>query len=367
MSHVLILGAGNGGLAAAADLVRRGFQVALYNRSPGALEPLREQGGVRYEGVIGEGFAPLAQITTDLSGVVAEADFIMACVPATAHAFLARALAPHLKDGQRVLLNPGGMLGSLAFLRELRQAGFVGQLHLGETGTLTTICRKPDPASIRVTSVLREVPFAALPGRDSAGYAETVRDAVPNLQPLEHILATGLTNVNAVLHPPAMLLAAAWIEHSGGDFYYYYDTATPSVGRLMAALDRERLAVAAAWGVQVEPFLDLFARIGSTSREAAEAGDHERALRDSTPNRYIKAPPDLSHRYMLEDIPFGVVPLADLGRAAGVDLPVTEALITLASTITDHDFRAEGRTLPRLGLASQPPESILRLLREGPI
>jgi opine dehydrogenase len=194
-----------------------------------------------------------------------------------------------------------------------------------------------------------------------------VRQAVPNLQPVEHALVTGLANVNTVLHPPAMILGAAWIEHTGGDFYYYYDTATPSVGRLMAALDRERLAVAAAWGVQVEPFLELFARIGSTSREAAEAGDHERALRDSTPNRYIKAPPDLTHRYMLEDLPYGVVPLADLGRVASVEIPVTEALITLASAITAHDFRAEGRTLARLGLGSQSPDAILRLLLEGPL
>src|SRR5215212_6868538 len=154
MSHVLILGAGNGGLATAADLSRRGIPVALYNRSPEALEPIRQQGGVRYEGVIGQGFAPLPLVTTHLAEVTPEADLIMACLPATAHAFVAQALAPHLRDGQWVLLNPGGMLGSLAFARELRAAGFRGQVHLAETGTLTTICRKSDPGCIRVTSVL---------------------------------------------------------------------------------------------------------------------------------------------------------------------------------------------------------------------
>src|SRR5262249_47763575 len=148
-------------------------------------------------------------------------------------------------------------------------------------------------------------------------------------------------NVNMVLHPPAMILGAAWIEHTGGDFFYYYDTATPSVARFLAALDRERLAVARAWHVDAEPFLDLFARIGSTSPAAAAAGGFPQALLDSAPNRRIKAPPSLDHRYMHEDIPHGVVPLAVLGHAVGVPTPTLDALVTIASTVTARDYWAE--------------------------
>jgi opine dehydrogenase len=197
--------------------------------------------------------------------------------------------------------------------------------------------------------------------------AVEVAYALPHLLPVSHTLATALTNINTVLHPPAMILAAAWIEHSGGDFAYYYDTATPSVAHLLAALDAERLAVARAWRVDAEPFLDLFARIGSTSREAAAAGDFRQALLDSAPNRHIKAPPSLDHRYMHEDIPFGALPLAELGRAAGVATPNYDAVVTLASTITGRDYRAEGRTFARLGLQGQAVEQVLELLLEGPV
>jgi opine dehydrogenase len=365
MGHVLVLGAGNGGFAVAADLSRRGLEVALYNRSDGPLEPVRAQRGIRYEGVFGEGLAPVAAATTDLASVVPGADLVLACVPATAHAFLARELAPLLGDDQPVVLNPGGVLGALAFARDVRAAGFRGALRVAETGTLTHICRKPDTGSVRVTSVATDLPFAALPGRETAAFAAQVGDVLPHLLPVSHTLATALTNVNTVLHPPAMILAAAWIEHTGGDFAYYYDTATPSVAHLLAALDAERLAVARAWRVDAEPFLDLFARIGSTSRAAAAAGDFRQALLDSAPNRHIKAPPSLDHRYMHEDIPFGALPLAELGRAAGVPTPNYDAVVTLASTITGRDYRAEGRTLARLGLEGRSVEEVLEMLVQG--
>lgn len=365
MGHILIVGAGNGAFAVAADLARRDLVVAMFNRSPQALEPVVAQGGVRYRGVMGEGFAPVRLATTDPAEVVRDAEAILVCVPATAHALLAERLAPHLMPGQPVLLNPGGLLGSVAFVRSLRAAGYQGQVTIGETGTLTHICRKPEPGAVTVTSVLRQVPFAALPGRATGGLFARLEAMVPSLAPQPHILAAGFANVNAVLHPPGMLLGAAWIEHSGGEFYFYHDGATPAVARLLAAMDRERQAVARAWGVTVETFPRLFANIGSTSEAAARSGDYLQALLDSTPNRYIKAPPSLDHRYMHEDIPMGVVPMADLGRAAGLPTPVLNAVIEIAGVMTGRDYRAEGRTLDSVGLGNLEPRQLLQFLTDG--
>jgi opine dehydrogenase len=94
----------------------------------------------------------------------------------------------------------------------------------------------------------------------------------------------------------------------------------------------------------------MFAEIGSTSREAAASGDFRQALEDSVPNRFIRAPSSLDSRYLHEDIPFGVVPLADIGKAVGAKVAVLEAIITIASTIAARDYREEGRTLARMGL-----------------
>ena len=365
MADVLVLGAGNGGFAMAADLILRGHRATLYNRTSDTLSAVVDQGGIRYTGVLGEGFAPIESVTTDLAGVVARADLIIACVPATAHRSIARALAHHLEEGQAILLNPGGMLGSLAFLRELRASGHSGNVRIAETGTLTYICRKPDPGSVFITNVLKSVPFAAFPASSTKDFLEDVEDIVPNLKPASHILAAGLANVNAVLHPPAMVLGAAWIEHTQGDFRYYLDAATPAVAHLLEALDMERRAVARAWGVDVPSFPQLFASIGSTSSEAGEKEDYLLTLLDSTPNHHIKAPPSLDHRYMHEDIPFGLVPMIDLGRAAGVETPTMTAVAQIACVSTMRDYWAESRTLDSLGLGGWSKEHVLELLEEG--
>jgi len=364
VANILVLGGGNGGLAATVDLTLRGFDVSLWNRSPEVLESISNAAEIRYEGVFGDGAVPVPRMSTDLSDLVSGVDLLLVCLPATAHRALARGLAAHLR-AKPIILNPGGLLGSLVFVRDLRAAGHKGSVRIGETGTLTYICRKPDPASIRVMSVARDLPFAAFPGSDTKEFAAEVATILPNLSPAAHILAAGLTSINTVLHPPAMILAAAWIERTQGDFFYYYDTATPSVGRLMAKLDAERLAVAQAWSVETESFLSIFARIGSTSVAAAASGDFRRALEESEPNRSIRAPKSLDDRYMHEDIPFGLVPLAELGRLAGVSTPVLDAIIVIASTITGRDFRSEGRNLGRMGLEGLRVDQVLEMLEDG--
>jgi opine dehydrogenase len=364
VTRVLIVGAGNGGFAAAADLTRRGAVVALYNRTAEKLHPVIEQGGVRYSGVLGDGLAPIARTSTDLGEVMDGAELIVVCTTASAHDDLAARMAAHLRPAQRIVLNPGGMLGSVAFSRALRRAGYAGNLTIGETGTLTYICRKPDPGSIRITSAAGDVPFAAYPGKATSGLVSAIAALLPRVNPQPHVLAAGFANVNAILHPPVMVLGAAWIEHTGGDFCFYYDAATPAVGRLLGALDAERLAIARAWDVRVPPFLELFGRIGSTTPAAAASGDHQRALLESAPNRHIKAPPSLDHRYLHEDIPYGVVPLADLGHRAGVPTPFLDAIVTLSSLLGRRDYRAEGRTLDALGFAGRAPREIVRALTE---
>ena len=365
MTRVAVLGAGNGGFAATVDLTLWGHEVRLWNRGAAALEAVAARSAVAYTGVLGAGTAHFERATTDLETAVRAAEVLLVCLPAPAHEALATALAAHLEPDQLVVLNPGGLLGSVAFARTLRREGYRGGLRIGETSTLTYIARKDGPGSVTITSVAVNLPFAALPARMNDESIEHLRPILPSLRPVANVIAAGIASINTVLHPPGVLLGAAWIEHSGGDFAYYADTAVPSVARLMAAIDAERLAVAAAWGIRTASFLEEFARIGSTSAEAAAAGDHLQALRDSLPNRAIRAPSSLDSRYMHEDIPFGVVPLEDLGHTAGVDTPVLTSIITVASTITGRDYRSEGRSLAGVGLGELPPARVIALLEDA--
>jgi opine dehydrogenase len=362
VARVAILGAGGGGCAAAADLSRRGFEVRIASRSAETLAPLRAQGGVRYTGVFGEGFAPVATITTDVAEAVAGADVVMVAAPMMAHLGLAATLAPHLRTEQVLFLTPGHL--ALAVPSTLRRHG-IRQPVTCEATTLPYAARVIEPGLVRVALEVARLRFAAFPSRETARLAERVARLYPSLSPLGHVLESVFLYTNAVHHPPATICNAGRIESTGGDYAHYYDGITPSVGAVIDRTDEERRAIAAALGVATEPFVDYFHTLGYTTEAARRTGLAYEAFHQSEPDRWIKAPSTLRHRYLDEDVPFGLVPLVALARWAGVATPIMDALIELACALRGVDYRKDGLTLERMGLADVARGDLDRLLREG--
>lgn len=362
---VAVLGAGNGGCAAAADLAGRGFEVRLYNRSRERLEPLLRRGGLERHGEAGEGFVELAAITDDLDRAVGGADLVMLTVPISAHPFYARRLGPVLPPGAVLFLNPGHMGGGLFMAHEIHRLTGRTDVRTCEVSTLAYACRMRGPASVNVMRVMRSLPFAAFPGRAQEELFERLRPLYPSLVQASHVLETGFLDINAVEHPPQIICNAGWVEHTEGAYLFYYEGTTPSVGRVIDTLDRERIAVAEAAGVPTKPFVQVFQEMGYTTEDAARVGTAHAALRESAPNRWIKGPRSLDHRYLHEDVGWGLVPWSELGRSLGVATPVMDALITLGSTLNGRDYRAEGLTLERLGLAGRRPGELAAYLRDG--
>src|SRR5262245_5497128 len=264
---VAILGAGHGGCAAAADLTRRGFRVRLHARNAARLAPLRERGGVEARGVQ-EGFVPLSVLTTDVAEALDGTDLIMLVVPSVAHAHYTGVLAPLLRPDRPVFLNPGHTGGGLHFVHELRRAGYRDALQTCETVTLTYICRMEGPATVGIYSYVRRLRFAVLPGRVAVPLYERVRPLYPEIVPASSVLETGLANMNAVFHPPGMLMNAGWVESTAGGFRFYREGITEAVGRVVAEVDAERVAIARALGVPARSFLDTFFEAGLTTAPA---------------------------------------------------------------------------------------------------
>jgi opine dehydrogenase len=365
MATVAVLGAGNGGLASAADLTLRGFDVRLFTRRPETLAAVVDAGGIELEGVAGEGFVPIATITSDLEEAVVGADMIELVVPTTAIEYYGTALAPTLKDGQPIFLNPGHTGGGLYLAHELRRAGFKGAIKTCEVASLTYACRLQGPARVKIFSTATSLPFAAFPGKHSSELLELAQTMYPGVQPAESVLETALHNLNAVEHPPQTILNAGWIEHTKGDYYFYREGTTPAVGRVIDAVDAERLTLAQALGVKTKSFVQLFFELGYTSETAAATGSSHAALQESQPNWSIKGPPSLDHRYIHEDVGTGLVPWAALGDLAGVDTPTMDNLIVLASLINGRDYATVGLTLGKLGLEGVTLEALPRFLQSG--
>ncbi len=365
IQKIAILGAGNGGCAAAADLTLRGFQVRLFSRSESTIAKLAKLGEVELvESGVSKKAAPYF-MSPHLPPVVQGVDLIVIATPAVGHEYLAKGLANYVGDGQRILLNPGHTGGSLHFANLLRQLGCKAQVQLCETVTLTYICRMPQPGRVEIYRRTTNLRCAALPGKHTTELVGEIQSVFPNVIAAANVLETGFSNINAIMHPAGMLGNAGWIEKTGGDFLYYREGITPSIGAWIDALDGERLEIVRALGLTPLRFVDIFHGAGLTTTEARDSGSAYQAIHESEPNFTIKSPPSLDHRYIKEDVGYGLVPMAEVGKLLGIETPVMDALITLASVALGIDFRVEGLTLEKMGLAGVAPADLQRILTEG--
>jgi opine dehydrogenase len=360
--EIAIIGAGNGGCAAAADLTLRGFSVRLYGRSLSTVVPIKDRGGIEISGALGDHFAPLATITNDAGEAIRGADLVMLMGPTHAHDAMAVTIAPHVADDQILLAAPGHTV--LLIPNALRAKGLDVRAYC-DTATLPYIARKSGPAAVRIMQAARYLVFASFPGDRTTELAERIRVVYPSIQPGANLLETVFPYTNAIHHPPAILCNAGRVEATGGDYYHYYDGISPAVGRLIDGLDRERLTVASALGVRALPFVEHFYRIGYTTEAARTTGLAYEAFHQSEPDRWIRAPSSLDYRFLNEDVPYGLVLLSELGRLAGVATPTMDHVIHLACAATGKDYRAEGLTLDRLGLGGRDAAGAISLLNHG--
>ena len=365
IKKIAVLGAGNGGCAAAADLTLRGFEVRLFSRTDKTLLPIMKRGGITLVEGDGEKFAGLFFVSPLIIPVVTGADLIIVAAPAVAHEYLAKSIAPYLSDGQIILLNPGHTGGSLHFAQLLRSFGCKVDFRLCETVTLTYICRMPEPARVEVYRRTTNLRCAAFPGKHTEDLVRAVSAVFPHIVAAANVMETGFSNINAIMHPAGMLGNTGWIEKTGGDFYYYREGITPTIAAWIEEVDEERLEIGNRLGLNPLRFIDIFYQAGLTSVDARASGSVYRAINESEPNRTIKSPATLDHRYVKEDVGYGLVPMAEIGGLMEVKTPVMDALITLASVALGIDFRSEGLTLEKMGLARIRPEEFPAILENG--
>jgi opine dehydrogenase len=359
LPRVCVAGAGAGGLAMAAHLALLGCAPRLYNRSPARIEPVRQTGGILASGAV-SGFAKVPVATTDPAEAAGDADLVMVVVPATGHREMAARLGPHLHDGQVVLLNPGRTGGALEFAAVLREKKCTARPVVAEAETLLYACRDMNPGSVHLFGVKNAVPVAALPAYLTPDVLAVTGRVLPYFVAGDNVLKTSLDNIGSIFHPALTILNAAWIEERHGDFEYYREGASPSVALILEALDKERVAVASALGVGAISARDwLYRAYGASGQDLYEA------IQANPGYEGIKAPNRLNHRYITEDVPMSLVPIAALGEHLGVPVPSLNAIIHLASVLHRRDYRAEGRTLDKLGLAGLSVQQILRLVVEG--
>ncbi len=359
-----VLGAGHGGTAMAGHLSLMGFDVALYNRSEGRLRAIQSAGGLELltdcTDILPHGFARLDTVTINTHEAIEGRDILMVVVPATAHRFIAEQIAPHLVDGQIIVLNPGRTGGALETLKVIRDCGCKSDIVVAEAQTFLYASRSMNPAQTKIFRIKNSIPVAALPAHSTPEVVSELRKAFPQFVPGDNVMKTSLDNIGAIFHPAVTVLNAARIESTNGDFDYYTEGITPAVSLILEAMDKERVQVAEALGFRAMSAREwLYIAYDAAGRTLYEA------MRANRGYDGIKAPKTVFTRYIKEDIPMSLVPIASLGRLVNVPTPAIDSIILLGSMLLQVDFWAEGRTAESLGLTGKSLKEIRHFILDG--
>jgi opine dehydrogenase len=362
MANYAVIGAGHGGKAMAAHLALMGFRVTLYNRTAERVAAIRARGGIDLESYDGgpHGFGRLAAVTSDMGQALADAELVMVVVPSSAHADVARVAAPHLRAGQIVVLHPGRTLGAIEFTKVLADQGCKADVTVAEAETFICASRSDGPAQARIFRIKEAVPLAALPATQTPRVLEALAPAYPQFINGTNVLHTGLNNMGAIFHPALTLLNAGWIESTHGDYQFYIEGVTPSVARVLEVLDRERVTVAASLGIRARTAMEWLQMAYDATGE-----DLNEAIHNQSGYYGIKAPNTLNHRYIFEDVPMSLVPIAALGQHYGVSVRGMDAIIRLACIIHRTDYWRRGRTLDKLGIDRLSVSELTQFVMEG--
>jgi opine dehydrogenase len=352
---VSVLGAGNGGQALSAHLAINGCEVNLFEhpKFKENIEKINEKGGIELSGKL-QGFGKISQATTDIKEAIEDTSIIMIVAPSFAQRPLIELALPYLVNSQIIVLIPGNF-GSFEIKKILKNSG--KELIIAETNSLPYACRKVEEGKVNIWGVKSYISIASLPAVNIKKVIEILNDFFPiPLTPAKNSLAISFSNPNMIVHCPTMILNVGRIESTKGDFMFYCEGMTESVCKIMEKMDNERIKI----GEKLD--LNLISTFEWLKQTYHLEGKSLHEVISSSPvygGHGPDAPRVLNHRYLTEDVPHLLVPIASFGKLLGVQTPIIDSIIILASAINEIDHFKKGRNLDVLGLSGMSTEEIL--------
>lgn len=355
---IAVLGAGNSGCALAADYAYRGHEVTLIKTSRAVHDDnfdfLCEHDGHMILDEFGaEKVCRIARLSRDIKDIRGS-DIILLCTQTGYHADVLKRAAPYFSAGQLLLIVPGYFSTAYALGLGIDRSVIIAE---AESNFIDGRISEPGRFKVGFRNVRNPIgvyPRAALP------------DAVKKLSGLgtpftylESVAEAALHNPNMIVHTVGAVMSIPRIEATGGDYCMYHEVFTPSVWRILEALDGEKQSLLERLGCEPVPYAEACKfRNSLDERRSGKEVFYEYA---SMPTR-AKGPTKVDSRYISEDVPQGLVLMESLGKALGMETPVCGALIALASAALGRDLRDEGRSLERLGM-----ENIKTILEDAGI
>ncbi len=341
--NITVLGTGNAGTTISADLAHKGHRVTMLKTSDKLhnenFDAIQKNLCITVNDLDGRYTTPIHCATTDYAEAMADAELVIVYNQTNYHRNVIEKLAPHIRDGQLFLIEPG-YLSTCYFLQNTDK-----DITVIEAESSPIDCRITAPGE--VTALFKNVcnPFGVYP-QSHREIAVKALDALGWPYMLtKNVVEAALHNPNLIVHTIGAIFSIPRIEYTGGDYWMYKEVFTPHIWNIVESLDAEKMAVLERFGCERLPYVEACKLRNSTDKSL----DALAVFRDYAANSSPSGPTVPDSRYITEDVPEGLVMLESLGHVLGIPTPTCSGLINCAAAALKRDFRAEGRTTERLG------------------
>jgi opine dehydrogenase len=338
---VAIIGAGAIGCATAAYLQARRHRVTMWSPNGSRMQRSGSTASFTCSGALSATIeVTLLQTADDLSAF----ETILICLPGYAYADVLAPLASRWRNGQTLIVSGSLSLCPLWLAEEAQARGKAIQAvgwgttaataHFQSDGTLHV-----NPLRNALTSPLSATATLRSPRCNFASSFWALASSPP-------IICSRRRSPTSIRSRTQAEVIPNLTRMERGEVWSLFEHFTSVVARLAEKLDRERLAIAEAYGFSLPSLQQHYGNSYHLTPKALDEMAAEIHRNGMSPN----GPDRLEHRYVLEDVPFGLVFMEALARIAGVATPTLSASITLLEAAYDRDFRAANVLVRALSL-----------------
>ncbi len=377
-ARITIIGGGNGAFAAAGHLTLVGHQVTLFEMPAfqASLDPIKKRGGKLKvkclpSNHLPEGEAMLHKLTIDAREAMEESDIILVITPAQGHESIAKAIAPYVRSNHVIAITPGNFGGSIKFRNYLIAGGCEESVKVAEFETMPYATRKEKDENGEIVGpwirgYKHGLGCSVFPSKNSDEIFNRLYDIYDILEKRDNVLVTGVSNVNTYGHPPCMVGSIQYIDKKEKPLMN--EIKTESIAHIRKELDLEHMQLKNI-GINVVSAREI-TKSYYGYQNVSEGGkiddlDPDDVWRHNKIYVDSKLPDDWNHRYLTEDIPFGLVPLEELLEQYALPHPITTACINFADLLCGKNFREEGAKLADCGLKGLTLSQLHQYLENG--
>jgi len=343
-----ILGSGHGGFAMASDLSYSGYDVKLSSIYPfnSKLKYYKKASKIKIEGMFEKYSSPVVintdYIDEDIEKVIRTSDIIFINTPAYGQDVYNKLIAKNGHKGQIIVFPCGGFsaISCHNFMQSVnRQKDFI----ICETGSFIYTTKLKGTDTILIKSMKSKVMFGCT-DTEKTDYAIGILNKIyPQFYKAENVWQTSFSNPSSVLHTITTLCNMSRIEQLGSYQNSFYDI-TPSVARIIEKTDKERCQIAGYFYKNVMNVTEIMCSLYNIKYDNIYD-----TIKNISAFKIQWTPGSMNHRYVTEDVPYSMVPIATIGKKLGIQTPYTDSIINLACMANDTDYWQNGRNADKIG------------------